>query len=78
MCIDATVANMHAAGCKVVSIEKVIYGNAKITCYEADRSDGSAWINNDFFAISFGTQIPSDVKPICTDPFVILTTAEKD
>ena len=78
MCLDATVANMHSAGCKVVSVEKAVYGVTRVSCYEADYGFDSQWITNDFIAIAFGTKIPDDVKPICTDPFLIMTTAEKD
>ncbi len=78
MCVDATVANMHNSGCSVVSIEKTMYGMTRISCYEAASGPESSWITNEFFAIAFGTSIPEDVKPICTDPFVIVTTAERD
>lgn len=78
MCLDATVANMHSAGCKVVSIEKTIYGVARVSCYEASDGLDSEWITNDFFAIAFGTKIPDEAKPICTDPFIIMTAKEKD
>jgi len=78
MCLDATVANMNLAGCDVVSVEKTIYGITKVYCYEADGAMDSEWINNEFFGISFGMKIPEDVKPICTDPFLIMTVAEKD
>ena len=80
MCLDAVVANMHSVGCHAVSVEKSIYGITKIYCQETENSyeGASSWIDNEFFAISFGTHVPEDVKPICTDPFVIMTTAEKD
>tara|TARA_A100001011_G_C14262319_1_gene823028 strand:+ start:206 stop:511 length:306 start_codon:yes stop_codon:yes gene_type:complete len=78
MCLDATVANMHSAGCKVVSVEKTVYGVTRVYCYEADRGFDSQWITHEFFAIAFGTKIPDDAKPICTDPFLIMTAAEKD
>ena len=78
MCLDATVANIHAAGCKAVSVEKTVYGITKIYCYE--RNDGikeSGWIRNDFYGIAFGTRIPDNVIPICTDPHLVMTTEEK-
>lgn len=83
MCMDAVVANMHSSGCYVVSVEKSIYGVTTISCQEILSRDSietheSSWISNEFFAISFGTRVPDDVQPICTDPFVIMTTSEKD
>jgi len=80
MCLDSVVANMHASGCRAVSVEKSVYGITRIYCHETENSyeHESSWINNEFFAIAFGTSVPEDVKPICTDPFVIMTTAEKD
>ena len=79
MCIDATVANIHAAGCHAVSVEKTVYGITKVYCHEPNNERAeSEWISNDFFGIAFGTRIPDDVKPICTDPYLIMTTAERD
>ena len=80
MCLDAVVANIHSAGCHAVTVEKSVYGITKIYCQETENSyeGSSSWINNEFFAIAFGTHIPEDTKPICTDPFVIMTAAEKD
>ena len=75
MCLDATVANMHSAGCDVVSVEKTIYGVSKISCYEYNAENQSEWLSNDFYAIAFGSSIPEDARPICTDPFVIMTTS---
>lgn len=79
MCLDATVANIHAAGCYAVSVEKTIYGITKVYCheYKGENSD-SEWINNEFFGIAFGTKIPEDTRPICTDPYLIMTTSERD
>lgn len=79
MCLDATVANIHAAGCRAVSVEKTVYGITKVYCheYKGDKIE-SEWINNEFFGIAFGTSIPQDVRPICTDPYLVMTTAEKD
>ena len=79
MCVDATVANLHSAGCYAVSVEKTVYGMTKIYCaeYKGEESE-SEWINNEFFGIAFGTKIPEDTKPICTDPYLVMTTAEKD
>tara|TARA_B110000196_G_C20526004_1_gene377710 strand:+ start:199 stop:519 length:321 start_codon:yes stop_codon:yes gene_type:complete len=79
MCLDSTVANMEAAGCNAVLVEKTIYGVTKLYCHEAKRNAGaSSWLTNEFYAIAFGSSIPVDVKPICTDPFLIMTTAERD
>ena len=79
MCVDATVANIHAAGCRAVSVEKTVYGVTKIYCYEPNNEvSESEWIRNEFFGVAFGTNIPDDVRPICTDPYLIMTTAEKD
>jgi len=80
MCLDAVVANIHSAGCDSVLVEKSVYGITKIYCYEYNgtEEEKSSWINNDYFAIAFGTTIPSDVQPICTDPFVVMTVAERD
>jgi hypothetical protein len=77
MCLDATVANIHSAGCKAVSVEKTMYGITKIYCYDRDDDSESEWINNDFLGIAFGTNIPDDAKPICTDPYLIMTTSER-
>jgi hypothetical protein len=78
MCLDATVANMHAAGCHAVSVEKSIYGITEIKCHESKTGAAdSRWINNKFIGIAFGTRIPEDVQPICTDPFMIMTVEEK-
>ena len=79
MCLDSTVVNMQAAGCNTVAVEKTIYGVTKLHCHEVSKNaQKSAWLKNEFYAIAFGTKIPEDVKPICTDPFLIMTTAEKD
>ncbi len=78
MCLDSTVANMHHAGCHAVSIEKTIYGITKIYCYESQSDVKSEWLDNEFYGIAFGTRVPDDVKPICTDPYLIMTTSEKD
>ena len=79
MCLDSTVANIHAAGCKAVAVEKTIYGLAKVYCYKhTGKPTDSPWINDEFYAISFGTRIPDDVTPICTDPFMVMTVAERD
>lgn len=79
MCLDATVVNLQAAGCKAVSVTNAVYGITKITCYEWDTNVLDAdWINNEFYAIAFGTRVPDDVRPICTDPYLIMTMAEKD
>jgi hypothetical protein len=83
MCIDSLIANMQIAGCDVISAEKATYGVSKISCISFDKkklgeASGSSYLQNDFFSISYGTKIPSDVKPICTDPFVLLATAERD
>lgn len=78
MCIDATVANIHAAGCRAVSVDKTAYGITKIYCYEPnDKAEESGWIRNNFYAIAFGTKIPDDVIPICTDPYLVMTTEER-
>ena len=74
MCVDATVANMHSAGCVAVSVEKGEYGVTEIYCHEyAGPPTESTWIHNTFYGIAFGSRIPSDVRPICTDPFLIMT-----
>ena len=79
MCLDSVVANIHAAGCNTVSVEKTVYGITKVYCHEPnDERAGSEWIRNDFYGIAFGTKIPEDVKPICTDPYLVMTTAERD
>ena len=79
MCLDATVANIHAAGCDAVSVEKSIYGVTKIYCFDRKNYNSeSEWINNEFYGIAFGSRIPNDVSPICTDPYLVMTTAEKD
>ncbi len=79
MCLDATIANIHSAGCHAVSVEKTIYGITKVYCYEPEaEASESEWIRNEFFGIAFGTKVPEDVKPICTDPYLIMTASEKD
>ena len=79
ICLDSTVANMQAAGCNAVSVEKTIYGITKLYCHDKrSGAEDSAWLTNEFYAIAFGSMIPVDVKPICTDPFLIMTTAEMD
>tara|TARA_B100000131_G_scaffold87767_1_gene84619 strand:+ start:1482 stop:1826 length:345 start_codon:yes stop_codon:yes gene_type:complete len=79
MCLDSTVINMEAAGCKAVAVEKTIYGVTKLWCHETTSNpQESPWLTNEFFAIAFGTKLPMDVEPICTDPFLIMTSAEKD
>jgi len=81
MCLDAVVANIHAAGCEAVSVEKATYGITKVRCYDIDiveNETDSEWLRNEFYGIAFGTRIPPEVKPICTDPYMIMTTAERD
>ena len=79
MCLDATVANMHAAGCYAVSVEKTIYGITEVHCHEArEGAEDSKWINNNFIGIAYGTQIPENVQPICTDPFMLMTVKNED
>ncbi len=79
MCLDSTIANMHSAGCKAVAVEKTVYGLSKVYCHKySGKPTTSSWINNEFYSIAFGTKIPDDVIPICTDPFLIMTVAEKD
>ena len=73
MCLDATVANIQSAGCYEVLVEKTVYGVVKISCNEAKKNFESDWIKNSFYGIAFGTSIPNDVSPICTDPFMIMT-----
>tara|TARA_R110002020_G_scaffold50716_7_gene143219 strand:+ start:10047 stop:10358 length:312 start_codon:yes stop_codon:yes gene_type:complete len=73
MCLDATVANMHSAGCYEVSVEKTVYGVVKVVCNDARKSFESDWTSNEFYGIAFGSSIPDDVSPICTDPFLIMT-----
>ena len=76
MCIRDSI---HAAGCNAVSVEKSIYGVTKIFCFDNNSyKSESAWVNNEFYGIAFGSRIPDDVTPICTDPFLIMTTAERD
>ena len=79
MCVDALVSNMQVAGCDVISFEKDIYGISKIYCqdYSGEFAE-SSWVSNEFFAVAFGTSVPPDTKPICTDPFIVLTSAERD
>ena len=78
MCLDSLVVNIQAAGCKVLSIEKEIYGISKIQCLEHNKKDSDlSWLNEDFYAIAFGSTIPSNTIPICTDPFLVLTTTNK-
>ena len=78
MCLDAAVANIHSAGCEAVSVEKTVYGITKVRCFDEELDSKSEWINNEFYGIAFGTKIPDDVKPICTDPYLIMTTKEKE
>jgi|TARA_R110002020_G_scaffold67820_9_gene177956 hypothetical protein len=79
MCLDSTVANMQAAGCNAVAVEKTLYGITRLYCHEKSNSaKDSAWLTNEFYAIAFGTSIPEDTKPICTDPFLVMTSAERD
>tara|TARA_B100000131_G_C18097931_1_gene604793 strand:- start:1380 stop:1700 length:321 start_codon:yes stop_codon:yes gene_type:complete len=79
MCLDSTVVNMQAAGCNAVLVEKTTYGITKLYCHDTKKNaEDSSWLTNEFYAIAFGSSIPVDVKPICTDPFLIMTTAEKD
>ena len=79
MCLDSTVVNMEAAGCRTIAVEKTMYGISKLYCHEkSEEAEQSSWLTNEFYAIAFGSSIPVDVKPICSDPFLIMTTAEKD
>ena len=55
-----------------------IYGISKIQCLEHNKKDSDlSWLNEDFYAIAFGSTIPSNTIPICTDPFLVLTTTNK-
>jgi len=76
MCLDSTIANIHSAGCYEVLVEKTVYGVVKVSCNKANKNHDSDWIKNDFFGIAFGTSIPDDASPICTDPFMIMTMKE--
>ena len=79
MCLDATIANIHSEGCKAVSVEKTTYGVTKISCHNwKDYGSSSTWITSEFYGIAFGTKIPEDVVPICTDPYLIMTASERD
>tara|TARA_A100001515_G_C4582660_1_gene213422 strand:+ start:1061 stop:1432 length:372 start_codon:yes stop_codon:yes gene_type:complete len=79
MCLDATVANIHAAGCYAVSVEKTIYGMTEVYCHDTTGSnEDSKWVSSKFVGIAFGTRIPEQVQPICTDPFMIMTVEEND
>ena len=79
MCMDSLFANMSYARCKSVMIEKDVYGISKIYCEDtvSANEQSTSWRRNEFYAIAFGTAIPKDVQPICTDPFIILTSKEK-
>lgn len=79
MCLDALVVNMQAEGCDVISIDKAIYGVSHIYCQQYDEQPTeSSWINREFKAIAFGTSVPEDAQPICTDPFLIMTMVVDD
>jgi len=79
MCMDSLFANMNYSGCKSVMVEKDMYGISKIYCENthSENKSNSSWRRKEFYAIAFGTAMPNDVKPICTDPFIILTSKEK-
>ena len=79
MCLDATIANLQAAGCSTVLVTEPVSGITKISCVNWNKnSKNSEWINHEFYAIKSGIDIPSDVKPICTDKHLTMTTSEKD
>tara|TARA_Y100000310_G_scaffold234515_1_gene237508 strand:+ start:1850 stop:2173 length:324 start_codon:yes stop_codon:yes gene_type:complete len=75
MCIDSLVSNMQAAGCDVVSVEKSTYGIKTFSCHSFDDKDAdSSWVKNEFYAIALGTAMPDNTTPICSDPFIVLST----
>tara|TARA_Y100001963_G_C6436339_1_gene289317 strand:- start:184 stop:519 length:336 start_codon:yes stop_codon:yes gene_type:complete len=79
MCLDALIVNIHKAGCKAVSVESSVDGITKIHCHKHNKyNSNSEFINNEFFGIAFGSDIPQDTVPICMDPYLAITTAERD
>jgi hypothetical protein len=79
MCLDSLVVNIQSAGCEVVSVEKEIYGISRIKCLDHNEKEtDSSWLTEEFYAIAFGTSIPDNTIPICTDPFIVLTATNKE
>tara|TARA_A100001011_G_scaffold389581_2_gene471362 strand:- start:2397 stop:2726 length:330 start_codon:yes stop_codon:yes gene_type:complete len=79
MCLDSLILNLEYHGCKKVSMDKTVYGYNKIYCTEYENnSKDSEWITNKFYATSYGQRVPDDTKPICGDPFLILSKSEED
>tara|TARA_Y100000034_G_C6861999_1_gene392439 strand:- start:937 stop:1269 length:333 start_codon:yes stop_codon:yes gene_type:complete len=79
MCLDSLVVNMQAEGCDVISIDKYLYGVNKITCKEHGEANAeTSWLTKEFYTVAYGSTMPPNVIPICTDPFLLLTTVISD
>ena len=79
LCLDAIVANLQSTGCSAVLVTNPDDGVTKISCFKWHaKTPNSEWINNEFYAIVTNTKIPKDVKPICIDKYLTMTSAEKD
>ena len=85
MCLDATLANIRSAGCTIVTVDKTVYGRTILRCDDPPAittttldQQQPVWITHEFYGIAFGSSIPSDVSPLCTDPFMVMTVAERD
>ena len=79
MCLDATIANLQASGCSTVLVSEPVTGITKFSCVNWNKNaNNSEWINHEFYAIKSGLEIPNDVKQICTDKYLTMTSSERD